>query len=229
MKPSSWNAVKLVLVAGLPIQKLVSGKGETHFFCNSQAMQILIKDGKNSYARLLGNYLEIINRGVHWADRGWKNFAHYLDPAGGIGLGPWPDARLECSLLFEKALGLWKQGNKKKSLFFLGAAVHLVQDLCVPHHARCVAFCGHQEYERWAQENCHNFAVGSDGLYNVATTPGDWVEYNAKISRNYFPYVSNVCSITSYNMATGVLLPLAQRTTAGFFAHFLDIARSRQA
>lgn len=227
MKPSSWNAVKLVLAAGLPIQKLVSGKGETHLFCNRQALEILKKDGKQAYARFLGNYLEIINRGVLWADKGWKNFAHYLDPSAGIGLGPWPDARLECNLFFQKALSLWKQGNKKKAIFFLGAAVHLVQDLCVPHHARCVAFCGHQEYERWVQEHYLDFMVNSEGYYIAFEDPGDWVVHNARISRCYFPYVSSVCSLTSYNMATGVLLPLAQRSTAGFFSYFLDQANAR--
>jgi len=227
MGPASWNAVKLVLAAGTPIQRLVSGKGETHLFCNRQAVQILKKDGKGDYARLLNNYLEVINRGVLWADRGWKNFSHYLDPIAGLGLGPWPDARLECQSFFIRALSCWRQGNKKKSLFFLGAAVHLVQDLCVPHHARGIAFCGHKEYERWAQDNCIDFSVYSEGKYNHASNPGEWVEVNARISRFYFPYVSNVSSETSYRMATGVLLPLSQRSTAGFFSFFLDCANTR--
>lgn len=226
MGPASWTAVKLFLAAGTPIQRLVSGKGETHLFCNRQAVQILKKDGKSGYARLLNNYLEVINRGVLWADRGWKNFAHYLDPVAGLGLGPWPDARLECNYFFERALAYWKQGNKKKSLFLLGAAAHLVQDLCVPHHARGIAFCGHKEYEKWVQENCLYFSVYSGGNYENASNPGEWVEANARISRSYFPYVSSVSSITSYRMTTGVLLPLAQRTTAGFFSFFLDCAHS---
>lgn len=225
--PASWNAVKLVLAAGTPIQRLVSGKGETHLFCNSQAVQILKKDGKGDYARLINNYLEVINRGVLWADRGWKNFSHYLDPIAGIGLGPWPDARLECESFFIRALSYWRQGNKRKSLFFLGAAVHLVQDLCVPHHARGIAFCGHKEYERWAQENYIDFSVYSEGKYNHASNPREWVAVNARIARFYFPYVSNVSSETSYRMATGVLLPLSQRSTAGFFSFFLDCANTR--
>lgn len=226
MGPTSWSAVKLVLAAGTPIQRLVSGKGETHLFCNRQAIQILKRDGKSDYARLLNNYLEVINRGVLWADRGWKNFAHYLDPVASMGLGPWPDARLECKSFFEKALLYWRQGNKKKSFFLLGAAVHLVQDLCVPHHARGIAFCGHKEYEKWAQENCIEYGVFSEGNYNDASSPGKWVEVNAKIARYYFPYVSNVSSLSSYRMATGILLPLAQRSTAGFFCFFLDYANS---
>lgn len=226
LNTTSWNAVKIVLAAGTPIQKLVFRKGETHLFLNKQALQVLKKDGKSSHAKTLNNYLEIINRGVLWADRDWKNFAHYFDPLSGIGYGPWPDARLECNDYFDKALVHWRHGNKKKAFFFLGAAAHLVQDLCVPHHARCIAFCGHQEYENWVQEKCYDYAVYSEGEYNVASSPSDWVERNARISRYYFPYVSNISSLTSYRMATGVLLPLAQRTTAGFFSFFLEKAHS---
>ena len=227
MGPASWNAVKFLLAAGTPIQRIVSGKGETHLFCNRQAVKILKKDGKIAYARLFNNYLEVINRGVLWADKGWKNFAHYFDPVAGQGLGPWPDARLECRYLFEKALKYWRRGNKKKSFFFLGAAAHLVQDLCVPHHARGIAFCGHQEYENWVKENCFDFSVDLAGQYNRASHPGEWVETNAKVARFYFPYVSDVSSLTSYRMATGVLLPLAQRSTAGFFAFFLDCVNAQ--
>ncbi|OPY57552.1 MAG: Phospholipase C precursor [Pelotomaculum sp. PtaU1.Bin035] len=224
MGPLSWNAVKIVLAAGSPIQRLVSGKTETHLFCNHQAVLILQQDGRSSHAHILSNYLGLVNRGVSWADKGWKNFAHYLDPACGMGLGPWPDARFECQAFFEKAMFFWRRGNKKKSFFFLGAAAHLVQDLCVPHHARGIAFCGHKEYERWVQEKCPDFSVYSEGIYDSAPSPAGWVEANAKISRDYFPYVSNVSSDTSYRLATAILLPLAQRSTAGFFSFFLDRA-----
>ncbi len=220
MGPTSWNALKLLLAAGTPIQKLVSGNGKTHLFCNQQALLILNNDGKNAYARFLNKYLGIINRGVMWADKGWKNFSHYFDPVEGLGWGPWPDARMECQFFFENALSYWRNGIIKKSLFYLGAAAHLVQDLCVPHHARGVAFNGHQEYESWVQNNYSHFCVKSNGVYNEASNPAEYIEANAKISRTYFPYVINDNSITSYKMATETLLPLAQRTTAGFFYFF---------
>lgn len=208
------------------MQKFFSGKGETHIFCNRQAIQILRNDGKLQHSSFFDKYINELNRGVLWADKGWKNFAHYFDPVYGHGLGPWPNASLECQYFFEKALHFWVQKNKKRSVFFLGAAVHLVQDLCVPHHSRGIAFCGHNEYEMWVQENCNNFGVFSDGIYCNYINPVEWVEHNAKISRMYFPYVSYIRSVSSYKMATKILLSLAQRSTAGFLSFFLDKANS---
>ncbi|OPX84279.1 MAG: Phospholipase C precursor [Pelotomaculum sp. PtaB.Bin104] len=225
--PNSWHAAKIVLAAGSPIQRLVSGKGKTHLFCNQQAVLILQQDGRSIEANILGKYIEIIDRGVLWADKGWKNLAHYLDPTCGIGLGPWPDAKFECRDYYKKALCYWQHGNKRKALFFLGAAVHLVQDLCVPHHAKGIAFCGHQEYERWVRKNYFEFSVNKAGIYNVASNPAGWVEINAKIARCYFPYVTPVSSETSYRLATGTLLPLAQRSTAGFFSFFLENCQAK--
>lgn len=222
MGPTSWNVIKFVLAAGTPIQRLILGRGDTHTFCNHQALKILKKDGYNTCLKHLNNYFEFVNRGVLWADRGLKYFSHYFNPATNSGLGPWPDARLEFNNYFKKALVLWNRGNKKKAFFFLGASVHLVQDLCVPHHSKGIAFFGHQEYEKWVRDNFTFFSVHSNGAYNSFNDPDEWLTFNARISRDYLPYVSCLGSDTSYNMATGVLLPLAQRSTAGFFKFYFD-------
>lgn len=222
MAATSWNSLKIFLAAGTPIQKLFSEKGITHLFCNRQGVKILKNDGKTAHALFLDNHIDILNRGVIWADQGWKYFSHYLDPKVNNGYGPYPNAKHECKHYFEKAMYLWFNNKKKKAMFYLGAAVHLVQDLCVPHHSVGAAFSGHNEYEKWVQSYYSSYEVSSGGIYNYNANSGDWVEHNANISRVYYPYVSFIRSKRSYDMATKVLLPLAQRTTAGFFSFFLE-------
>jgi len=87
---TSWNTLKIILAAGTPIQSLISGSGDTHVFCNQQALKILRNDGITTNLKYLNNYLEVINRGVLWADRGWKYLSHYYDPVTDSGLGPLP-------------------------------------------------------------------------------------------------------------------------------------------
>lgn len=226
MGPTSWNAVKLFLAAGTPIQKLVSGKGDTHLFCINQALLILKNDGAGQYARNINNYIDFLNKGVLWADKGWKNCSHYFDPVVSQGLGPWPDARLELDNFFNKSLKHYKKGDKGKFFFYLGAALHLIQDLCVPHHANSVAFCGHKEYESWVLENYNDFSVEAGGIYSKFSTHSDWLLFNARLSKSYFPYVSNIGTETSYKLATSTLLPLAQRSTAGFLKFAIDFSKN---
>ena len=222
MAVASWETLKTIISAGIPLPKKSVGKGATHLFCNRQGIEILKNDGKRAQALFLSRYTDDLNRGVIWADRGWKYFFHYLNPKVNNGYGPYTNARLECEFYFDKAKYYWSRNNKKKAIFFLGAAVHLVQDLCVPHHSIGSAFCGHTEYEKWVQEHFTSYEVDSGGIYSSYESSGDWVEHNANISRVYYPYVSFIRSRRSYDMATKVLLPLAQRTTAGFLSSFLD-------
>jgi phospholipase C len=83
-------------------------------------------------------------------------------------------------------------------------------------------FSGHKEYENWVLNNYGDFGVDAGGIYNLVSNPSDWLLFNARLARLYFPYVSNIGSYTSYRMATSTLLPLAQRSTAGFLKFAID-------
>ena len=215
----SWAAVKKILVLGDPVYSLVDSKGITHVFCNEQAVTILAADGFFQEADLFQKHLKTINRGTCWADRGWKCLAHYLDPDTQKGLGPWPGADRETSSYCEQAKKLWKQGKPERALFYLGAALHLLQDLCVPHHANGVAFDGHQRLERWARENRFAFRVKSDGLYGLAAEPEDWIRSNARAAKSFYrpELISNQDYLAH---AVDQLLARAQKTTAGFIHYF---------
>ena len=94
----------------------------------------------------------------------------------------------------------------------------MVQDMCVPHHASSTIFAGHQAFESWAQENCHSFQAMSDGDYRKKSA-AEWLTANAKVAFELVHLVKDRFA-GSYETATDVLLPLAQRTSAGFFADF---------
>lgn len=221
MSPGTWEAVKLLMAAADPLQHLVvRGKGETHLFCNRQAVRLLEKDGFKGGAFLLRRYWAALARGTVWADRGWKFFSHYFDPCTGKGLGYWPSACEECEGYFWQAVAHWRRGDKERAFFYLGAAVHLVQDLCVPYHACGVAFGGHQRYENWVRRHCWKFRTEAGGYYQVGSQPGDWVFANARLARQFYP---RICREEEYPAVTAVLLDHAQRTTAGFMAFFFGV------
>jgi phospholipase C len=129
---------------------------------------------------------------------------------------------VECERHWKKAEEKWKSGDYERAFYYLGAAAHLVQDLCVPHHAWGFLFDGHQEYENWAEAYRENFRVWDGGVYDLIRVPSEWVRANAKLSRRYMPLVRHGAPEINYHRATAVLLPRAQRTTAGFMACFLS-------
>ncbi|PKM77134.1 MAG: phospholipase [Firmicutes bacterium HGW-Firmicutes-15] len=222
---SYMTTAKIILATTSPFQKLVDHQIEVvHSCCNQAAIEILINDGWLKEGKLLSKYLEQINDGATWADKGWKNVCHYYNPVTGLGFRGWPTAAEECTRYFALARTCLKQLHFEKAFFCLGAAVHLVQDLCVPYHSRNVILAGHHSYERWAEKHVEDYVVFAGGLYNDnMENAGEWVVANARASFDLFSLVKD-SSVRGYHLATANMLPLTQRTTAGFFHYFLKIA-----
>lgn len=212
---------KLFLATAGPLQRLIDpGIEVVHSACNRAAIEILINDGWNKEGKFLSEHLDQINDGAVWADKGWKNVSHYYNPSTGMGLRGWPNAAEECTRWFGMAAKCMNKLHFKQAFFYLGAAVHLVQDLCVPYHSRNVVLAGHHSYEKWAQDHVDNYIINEGGLYIKAINPGEWVIANARASFDLFALIKNG-SIRGYHMATATMLPRTQRTTAGFFHYFI--------
>lgn len=219
---TTWNYTRLMLNVTLPIQAVIKTprKRNTHRFCNLQAIGMLKKDGFRKEALMLQSHQDSLNQGAIWCDTGFKYISHYYNPHEGVGLWNGPDAPTECQSYFNRALELWRRGYREKSLFYLGAATHIMQDLCVPHHASGLVFSGHQYFEYWARKHYEEFALTSGGLYKLIHTAGDWVRENAIISSDYLPIVSQNPNVTAIEKTVEILLKRTQKTTAGFLQFF---------
>lgn len=212
------TASRYLFSVPLPVQIL--GASDTHIFCNEQGRIILFNDGYEACARLVERFMKFLNKGVVWADRGLRSTTHHFDPQRGTGVFSWANAAQKCEQYFKKALSFWQQGKLHKAFFMLGAAAHLVQDACVPHHACCQLFDGHLDYERWVKARKEHYRVNAGGIYHLGRTPEEWVVANARVAREFYGLVNSQANKDGYHRATEVLLPRAQRSTAGFLLFF---------
>ncbi|ABO51245.1 phospholipase C zinc-binding protein [Desulforamulus reducens MI-1] len=221
---ATWNCAKVMLSLTLPLQVIIKTDRprNTHDFCNQQAIEIIRRDGLHREGQLLQSYLELLNKGSRWSDQGFKNISHYYHYQRGTGLWHGPDAPTECQYFFEKAVKYWRAGYQEKSIFYLGAASHILQDLCVPHHACGVVLKGHKFFEDWARGHYHEFSVKTEGIYQLSSSARGWVKENARVSSAYLPELMNNKGITSVQRTAGNMLQLAQRTTAGFLHFFFQ-------
>ena len=225
---ATWNCAKVMLSLTLPFQLILKPAKErnTHHFCNQQSIEILKRDGLAKEALLFQSHLGALNAGSSWCDRGFKNISHYYDHAANTGLWYGPDAPSECRHYFRQAIKHWRRGRQEKALFYLGAASHIMQDLCVPHHAAGLILQGHKYFEDWARHNYHEFTCNCDGIYHLSCEPGDWVKKNARFSFTFLPQVVEEHE-PSVEQAAQVLLQRAQRSTAGFLQFFLQAVTSK--
>ncbi|AFM40699.1 transcriptional antiterminator [Desulfosporosinus acidiphilus SJ4] len=207
---------KMILAPVGPLQYFLNSPGLPHIYSLEQAYRLLEQDNKHQVTQLFEDYHTYLKKGLLWADRGWKNVCHYYSINEKQGSVRWPDAAAECQYYFNKAMSLFTK-ETVKGMFYLGAALHLVQDMCVPHHSNGVVFDGHLEFEKWAANNWYRFP-SQFGLYPRFNHPVQWIDHNAKLSASLYPLVSleNGCTNETYTKAAETLIPLSIATTAGF-------------
>ncbi|CAA7603373.1 phospholipase C [Acididesulfobacillus acetoxydans] len=209
---------KALMTPVKPLQVFMDAPSPTHGYCLQHAYDILCQDGKDDVAAYFRPFDRWLRKGSFWADQGWRNVCHYFFASSKFR----PGAETECQYYFDKAVTTCQQ-DITKGMFYLGAAVHLVQDMCVPHHAAGAVFDGHKEFETWAGENLQHFSAAESGIYMPFTGPSEWIRYNAARALTYYPLVSKGkgCDEGNYFEAARELLPLTIYTTAGF----LDFAK----
>jgi phospholipase C len=191
----------------------------THQYCNDQALVILKNNGFMQEAMLLGAYYKQLQNGVIWADLNWKNIHHFLHPHTRRGFWHFSNAACDYLQFFTLAIKCVRQGCVGDAIFYLGAAAHLVQDMCVPHHAKCQLFDGHKKYEEWVEKNLQKFSFSQDEEIDVSNPIGILVK-NAATALDLYSYVNAEAGIQQYKMATAILLPLANQSTANLFCYF---------
>ena len=184
-----------------------------HSFCTIQGLYIL----KNDYPKLgnsLLKHFNILDKGNIWCDEGFKNIHHFYNPKTGKGIIGLTAADSQLLMYLEKAKFSFNRSALEETLFYVGAALHIIQDLCVPHHALGYLLKGHTEYENWVIENYSSFSTLDEGIYSF-NTPMEVLNYNSLTSLDYSEIVYNTCYGNNIE-ATKTLLSLAQRTSAGF-------------
>lgn len=127
---------------------------------------------------------------------------HFYDPIRNIGINNFRTAKdwatnnyTDNFYTWQKAVRLYSEGDKEKSLIYLGHIMHLIQDMTVPDHTRNDAhvgegisglFTGESSYEVWSQKNKYR------GTLNNLNTPF----FNQKPVifeklEDYFNYLAN--------------------------------------
>lgn len=125
---------------------------------------------------------------------------------------------------YSKALNLWRYGDQKKSMFYLGAAIHIVQDMTVPQHANIRLLDDHHQYESFVKKAYKNLeGFNNDKSPYILDTIGDYIRFNTRVSLKVYRRFKNIKeNECRYFRTVKCTLPLAKRTTAGVMLLFYN-------
>lgn len=203
-------------------RKLVATECVIHKYINMKALEILYNDRYYDEYQFFGEYISYMNAGVVWADQDFKSSGHFYNPMKNRGLYGNFNALTLGSEYYKAALYYWRQKQDEKALFYLGAAVHLVQDMTVPQHANLRLLDDHRQYENYIRRTylyMPQFTVNR-GTYPVESYE-EALKCSATTSLKVYRKLRHIEEDERrFYMVTRFVLPLALRTTAGTFVLF---------
>lgn len=120
---------------------------------------------------------------------------HFYNPTKNIDLGT---AKYAYRHYLNLAISEAKSGNRISSIQNLGYALHFIQDVCEPHHARGTPLFNHGPFETWVANNFENIDssdeidISSETFNRLENkSPNDIIHSGALISYNYFDLAKN--------------------------------------
>jgi phospholipase C len=214
---------KKILKTVNPVKKrIMKAECIVHKFINAQSLIILKNDGHMEAYTLMESYISDINAGVVWADQDLKSNNHFYNPHRNKGLYGSSDAKKECISYYTRALNEYSHSDIKVSMFYLGAACHLIQDLTVPQHANVNLLNNHKSYESWVirtHKHYDEFKLKEGGIYFNSLT--HYIDFNSKQAISIYNEHSHVeDKQVRFHIITSKVLTMAQATTAGLMLKF---------
>jgi len=206
-----------------PVKKsIIKTQCKVHKFINAQALRILKNDKYDSEYNFFRSYILDINEGAVWADQDFKSTNHFYNPYKRKGLYGRRSAMELGVDYYYNTLKLWREGEFNKSMFYLGAALHIIHDMTIPQHANIRLLDSHRQYETFVKRTyqyVNDFQVDT-GAYLLDSIE-EYIRFNARIAiKIYKRYKVIRNEEARFYRITKCALPLSKKTTAGAMIMF---------
>lgn len=150
---------------------------------------------------------------------------HFYGENGKNYLGGSTTAYSKCIEHYNSAVSLYTSGSTSDAMEELGRALHYLQDVNVPHHAKnaIAGLTNHSQFEKLAEENMESYAVS--GLTNSIYTDADnslgtIIDYYADIARGWYAKASSGDN-SQMLTAAGACVRNSQRATVTVLYKFM--------
>lgn len=207
-----------------PIKKsIISTDCEVHKFIQINALDILKNEGYYKEYIFFKSYLTQINKGLVWADQDFKCYHHFYNLKEERGkFGYEENALTVANKYYDKAKRFFNLNRFELSLFYFGAACHIVQDLTVPHHAKGKLLDNHRQYELYIKKMYKNTPrlIAKNGIVKLNSVE-EYLVYNGRYAIYYDDMYRNISDLRNrFYMLAMKCVPLAQKSSAGFMLMF---------
>ena len=206
-----------------PLKKrLIKTYCTIHRYINMQAIEMLKNEGHKEEYEFYKTYIKYLNDGVTWADQDFKSSNHFYHFSKGKGLFGFSNALDECRSYYKKAIFYSNPIDVERSVFYFGAACHLIQDATVPQHVNNKLLKSHRKFELWIiSKFMSDYSFFADkGIIRYKKLE-DYIINNSLMANNtYLKYMDMRDMEERYGEISSRIIKEAQRTTAGVMLDF---------
>ena len=207
-----------------PIKKsIIKTDCKIHLYINEDALNILNLYGYKSEYGLFLRHIHHVNRGLIWADQDFKSYHHFYNPKERKGMYGYEDNALTVSKnYYSKALKYAQTKEYSKSMFYFGAACHIIQDLTIPQHAKGKLFDNHRQFEIYVRLNYKKIEkLKSKESPIILSDIESYADYNSTYALTVDHMYKDISDAKARFYLTALkAVPLAQRTSAGCMIMF---------
>lgn len=219
------GAVRGIYFLANPIKKIIiKTTCVVHKYINSIAIEILKKNEFDEQYKFFSKNIDAINEGTVWADQNFKSSNHFFHHETGRGLYGFSDALSECKKYYKMSLEFLRAGDKKKSLFYFGAACHVMQDSTVPQHVHKKLLDNHRGFEVWIIAKLklgYKFEKGNKIIREENLEK--YVKGNAKFTNIVYNKYRRIEDENIKNTRiSNSIIPRAEMTTAGLMLDYYE-------
>lgn len=210
-----------------PLKKSVKKtECKVHISINFHALSTLFTERDIKEYNLFNTYIDSINKGAVWADQDFKSSNHFYNPYKKRGLFGRRSAMDLGIDYYRKAINLWPK-NRRRSMFYLGAAAHIIQDMTVPQHANIKLLDDHHQYESFVKKNYrHSINYDKDLRPYFLDSISDYIRFNSRMALKIYREFKDIKEDEErFTRITRCIIPLSIRTTSGLFLlYYKEIA-----
>ncbi len=200
---------------------------KTHGYITKIALNLLRGDNASAKSFYSG-YLPTLVRGSVLPDSDELTDAyawHFYGEDGKNYLGGTITAHSKCVDHYYDAVSQYRNGSKTLAMETLGRALHYLQDVNVPHHAKnkIAVVSNHTQFENLAENNMESYAVSKltgDEYSDANKYVGTLVNEYANIARGWYAKASSGVNEQMLNAARSCIRN-SQRATATLLYKFM--------
>ncbi len=187
-----------------------------HKYIINNSLETLKEYGHSNIYDFFYEYKDELLNGAVWVDLDYKSINHFFHYRNHKGLYGFSNAYEECMKYYDIMQKNFALKNFSVACFYLGACLHLIQDVTVPQHVNNKLLKKHRYFEGWIIDKVKKGYDFTSNKVERHVTVFDYFISNSSYANKVNMYYKHLEEERKFQKISKNIISKAQATTCGF-------------